>query len=160
MRISDWSSDVCSSDLCYAELASAEPGAGGDYHYLMRAFGPRPAFLYAWSRLAVIQSGSIALLAFIFGDYATALYSLGPYSNAIYAGLVVLAVTLLNCAGIYFGTRAQNWLTIAEVLGLLVIIVDGLLLGPEASSQTGVAGEASFGKIGRAAGGERGGEAG
>src|SRR3546814_7200548 len=82
--------------LCYAELASAEPGAGGDYHYLMRAFGPRPAFLYAWSRLAVIQSGSIALLAFIFGDYATALYNLGPYSNAIYAGLVVLAVTLLK----------------------------------------------------------------
>src|SRR3546814_11050775 len=91
----------------------------------MRAFGPRPAFLYAWSRLAVIQSGSIALLAFIFGDYATALYSLGHYSNAIYAGLVVLAVTLLNCAGIYFGTRAQNWLTNAEVLGLLVLIVDG-----------------------------------
>ena len=131
--------------LCYAELASAEPGAGGDYHYLMRAFGPRPAFLYAWSRLAVIQSGSIALLAFIFGDYATALYTLGPYSNAIFAGLVVLAVTLLNCAGIYFGTRAQNWLTIAEVLGLLVIIVAGLLLVPEASPQPVVGGDASFG---------------
>src|SRR3546814_1524874 len=74
--------------LCYAELASAEPGAGGDYHYLMRAFGPRPAFLYAWSRLAVIQSGSIALLAFIFGDrseeHTSELQSLMRISYAVF----------------------------------------------------------------------------
>src|SRR5688572_16574533 len=57
--------------LCYAELASAEPSAGGDYHFLVRAFGQRTAFLYAWARLAVIQTGSIALLAYIFGDYAS-----------------------------------------------------------------------------------------
>src|SRR3546814_9813353 len=27
--------------LCYAELAAIEASAGGDYHYLMRAFGQR-----------------------------------------------------------------------------------------------------------------------
>src|SRR3546814_4617525 len=73
--------------LCYAELASAEPGAGGDYHCLMRAFGPRPAFLYAWSRLAVIQSGSIALLAFIFGrseEHTSELQSLMRISYAVF----------------------------------------------------------------------------
>jgi amino acid transporter len=54
--------------LCYAELATAYPDAGGDYHFLRRAFGDRLAFLFAWARLAVIQTGSIALLAFIVGD--------------------------------------------------------------------------------------------
>src|SRR5512132_27787 len=39
--------------LCYAELASAYPSAGGDYHYLARAFGRRSAFLFAWARLCV-----------------------------------------------------------------------------------------------------------
>src|SRR3546814_5048941 len=32
--------------LCSAALASAETGAGGSYHSLLRAVGPRPAFLY------------------------------------------------------------------------------------------------------------------
>src|SRR3546814_2397412 len=102
MRINGWSSDVCSSDLsiigalCYAELGAIEASAGGDYHYLMRAFGQRLAFLYAWARLSVIQTGSIALLAFIFGDYATQILSLGPLSSAIYGALVILVITTLN----------------------------------------------------------------
>src|SRR5262245_22063606 len=57
--------------LCDTELASAYPHAGGDYHYLTRAFGPRLSFLFAWARMSVTQTGSIALLAFVFGDYAT-----------------------------------------------------------------------------------------
>src|SRR6266851_3512190 len=57
--------------LCYAELAAAYPSPGGDYHYLARAFGIRLAFLFAWARITVIQTGSIALLAFVIGDYAT-----------------------------------------------------------------------------------------
>jgi basic amino acid/polyamine antiporter, APA family len=51
--------------LCYAELATAYPDAGGNYHYLMRAFGRNLAFLFAWARMTVIQTGSIALMAFI-----------------------------------------------------------------------------------------------
>ena len=55
--------------LCYAEMAAAFPSAGGDYHFLRRAFGRHLAFLFAWARLSVITTGSIALLAFVFGDY-------------------------------------------------------------------------------------------
>src|SRR5690606_27125497 len=82
--------------LCYAELASTFPSAGGDYHFLRRAFGGRFAFLFAWARMSVIQTGSVAILSFIFGDYATQLYSLGPYSPMIYAGLVIAVLTLIN----------------------------------------------------------------
>src|SRR5687768_16206004 len=72
--------------LCYAELASAYPSTGGDYHYLHRAFGRGPAFLFAWSRLTVMQTGSIALLAFVFGDYAAAALPLaGQHSASVYA---------------------------------------------------------------------------
>src|SRR5918992_2444618 len=59
--------------LCYAELAATYPSAGGEYHFLTRAFGPRIGFLCAWSRLTVIQTGSIAFLAFLVGDYAVAI---------------------------------------------------------------------------------------
>src|ERR671933_827724 len=71
--------------LCYAELASAYPHAGGDYHYLARSFGRDIALLFAWARLAVIQTGSIAILAFVFGDYAAQLLPLGARGPSIYA---------------------------------------------------------------------------
>lgn len=114
--------------LCYAELATAYPHAGGDYHFLTRAFGRPLSFLYAWARMSVVQTGSVALLAFIFGDYASQLLSLGPYSAAIYAVLVVVALTALNVAGVRQGSRAQNWLTGVEVFSLLLVIVAGLAL--------------------------------
>lgn len=131
--------------LCYAELASAEPNAGGDYHFLTRAFGQRVGFLYGWARLAVIQTGSIALLAFIFGDYASEILRLGPASSTIYAVLVVLLITTLNWAGIHFGSRTQNWLTIVEVLGLLLVAAAGLLFAPAAEASGSPVGEMSFG---------------
>lgn len=65
--------------LCYGELATAFPHSGGNYHYLMRAFGAKIAFLFAWARMAVIQTGSIATVAFVFGDYAAQLVNLGSY---------------------------------------------------------------------------------
>ena len=65
--------------LCYAELAITYPNIGGSYDYLKRAFGQWIAILFAWARLSVIQTGSIALLAFVFGDYASQLLRLGTF---------------------------------------------------------------------------------
>src|SRR5512145_327579 len=100
--------------LCYAELAAAYPSPGGDYHYLARAFGMRLAFLFAWARITVIQTGSIALLAFVIGDYATKLVPLGVSSAALYAALTVVVITGVHVVGVRQGRLVQNLLTIAE----------------------------------------------
>lgn len=113
--------------LCYGELATAYPHAGGNYHYLMRAFGSSVAFLFAWARMTVIQTGSIATVAFVFGDYATQLFRLGSYSPSIYAAFAVIMLTSLNIVGIEQGKWTQNWLSIAKVLGLLLVIVVGAI---------------------------------
>ncbi len=117
--------------LCYAELASTYPQAGGDYAYLKRAFGRRMAFLYAWARLAVIQTGSIVLLAFVAGDYLALLFDIGPWSSSLYAGLAVVVLTAINWLGVRQGTTAQNWLTVVEILGLVAIVVAAFLFAPE-----------------------------
>lgn len=119
--------------LCYAELASTYPSAGGDYHFLSRAFGRRLGFLYAWARLSVIQTGSMALLAYLFGDYAAELVPLGPFGPALYAAAAVIALTLLNWVHVRHGTGTQIWLTLLEVGGLVAIIAGGLLLAEPAS---------------------------
>ncbi|WP_373495373.1 APC family permease [Aquiflexum sp.] len=125
--------------LCYAELSTAFPNTGGDYYFLMRAFGKRIAFLFAWARMSVIQTGSIALLAFIFGDYASEIYKIGPRSSVVYAGFAVVVLTLVNLRGINMGTGAQKILTLLEILGLLVLIFVGLFIlspAPETAQVT------------------------
>src|SRR5206468_7482751 len=59
--------------LSNAELASMMPHTGGQYVFLQHAYGPFVAFLYGWALFAVIQSGSIAALAYVFAEYTTRL---------------------------------------------------------------------------------------
>lgn len=124
--------------LCYGELATAYPHAGGDYHYLHRAFGGRLAFLFAWARMVVIQTGSIALLAFVFGDYASQLWDLGAFSSARYAAGAIVVLTGLNAVGVRLGKGAQRWLTAATIGGLLVVAAVGLFMAPEPASFEGM----------------------
>jgi basic amino acid/polyamine antiporter, APA family len=111
----------------YAELATTYPHAGGDYYFLTRAFGRRLAFLFGWARMSVIQTGSITLFAFVVGDYASQIVSLGEYSPAIYATLVVLVLTGLNILGVRLGTTTQNLLTAIQVLGMVLVILAGFM---------------------------------
>src|SRR5262244_351785 len=55
--------------LTYAELAAANPEAGGLYCYIRDGFGRLPAFLYGWSLFLVIASATIAALARAFARY-------------------------------------------------------------------------------------------
>jgi len=124
--------------LCYAELATAHPHAGGDYHFLHRAFGRRVSFLFAWARFSVITTGSIALLGFLFGDYMQQLLPLGAHGTAIYAAAAVAVLAVVNLRGLRMGATAQNWMTLLEVAGLLLIVLAGLALvfggAPEAAA--------------------------
>ena len=113
--------------LCYAEMATAFPHAGGDYHFLRRAYGRDLSFFFGWARVTVILTGSIALLSYVCGDYLTRVVSLGPYSSAIYAVLVVVALTAINLVGLRESARAQNILTIVEVGGLVLVVIAGFV---------------------------------
>lgn len=133
--------------LCYAELAAGWPHVGGDYHFLGRAYGERLAFLYAWARLAVIQTGSLALLAFIVGDYLQVIAPLGATGPAIWAGLAVIAVSAINWLGIRWGAAAQRWLTLVEVVGLVAIIVAGFAVAPAGAAPAPVSDGSAVGLV-------------
>lgn len=48
--------------LTYAELAAMRPQAGGEYVYIRDAYGPLPAFLYAWTWFVIAKPASIATI--------------------------------------------------------------------------------------------------
>jgi basic amino acid/polyamine antiporter, APA family len=112
--------------LCYAELSSAYPNTGGDYHFLTRSFGQSISFLFAWARMTVIQTGAIAIGAFLVGDYATRIWDLGAHSSAIYAALVVALLTAINMTGVRQGKLTQYVFTVPTVLGLLFVAAAGI----------------------------------
>jgi len=116
--------------LCYAELATTYPHSGGDYHYLTRAFGRKVGFLFVWSRMTVIQPGSIAMLAFVFGDYLSTILPLGGSAHSIYAALSVVILTALNLMGVQKGKWTQNLLTAIKVIGLFAVVLVGMMATP------------------------------
>src|SRR6266700_6436095 len=56
--------------LTNAEVASVIPETGGQYIYFERLYGPFTAYLYGWAVFVVIQTGSIAAVAYVFAEYA------------------------------------------------------------------------------------------
>jgi APA family basic amino acid/polyamine antiporter len=112
--------------LVYAELAARHPGTGGEYTFLTRGLGRAAGFLFAWSRMTVIQTGAIAAVAFVFGEYATQVAPLGTYSTAIWAAVSVGALTLLNLAGTLQSKTLQKVMEIILIASLLGLAVLGM----------------------------------
>lgn len=115
--------------LCYAELATTYPRSGGDYVYLTRAYAPWVGFLFGWAQLAVILTGSIGMMAYVFADYAVVLFDAGPGATPLAASSAVVVLTLVNIAGAVPGKWAQNVFTTLKVVGLGAILVAGLFWG-------------------------------
>ena len=125
--------------LGYAELATAYPKEGGDYVYLSKAYGRWAGFLFGWAQLTVVRPGDIAVMAFAFATYGRAIYDpLAAHpqiSQRIFAGVPVLALTLINIAGVKQGKWTQNLLTTVKALGLLAIVVVAVA-GPRGTRTT------------------------
>ncbi len=112
--------------LCYAELATTYSRSGGEYNYLSRAFGPWAGFLFGWSQLAIIQTGSIGALSYVFAEYAAEVIQ-APKSSVVWFALgAVTMLTVLNMLGINAGRHTQKALVVAKLLGLLVLILAGM----------------------------------
>lgn len=115
--------------LVYAELASRFPETGGEYAFLRRGFGEGPAFVFAWSRMTVIQTGAIAAVSFVFGEYASQIVSFGAQSNAIWAAIGVAVLTGLNLLGTLQSKGLQKGMEILLIAALAAIAIGGIAVG-------------------------------
>jgi APA family basic amino acid/polyamine antiporter len=126
---------------CYAELAAMFPYAGGQYVFLREAFGPLVGFLYGWTLLLVIQTGTIAAVAVAFAKFlavlvpalgAAAAVDLGGIAisaQQLVAVAVIAALTWANLRGLSTGKGIQNAFTIAKIGALAAVIAMGLAFG-------------------------------
>jgi len=93
--------------------------------------------------MTVIQTGAIAAIAFVVGDYATQVFSLGDKSAAIYAAVAVIMITALNIIGTTESKWLQNILTAALALSILGVIIAGFTAATPAAIAAPAAAQSS-----------------
>jgi APA family basic amino acid/polyamine antiporter len=128
--------------LCYAELGAMMPQAGGEYRYLRRTFGPRPAFLSGGIALIGGFSAPIAAAAIAFATYVPGggrepwfvlelfgrpTFTFSPATLLAVGVVVVLSLVHYHSVGL--GRRVQNLLTVFKIGVILLFAVGGLWLG-------------------------------
>jgi len=107
--------------LTYAELAAANPEAGGLYCYIRDGFGRLSAFLYGWCLFLVIASGSVAALARVFSEYLATVLPISPVGQTMIAVVMIAIVTAVNVWGTRKSSDLQNWTTLVKV-GIIVLL--------------------------------------
>jgi APA family basic amino acid/polyamine antiporter len=139
--------------LCCAELAAMMPHAGGQYVFLREAYGPPAGFLFGWSLLLVIQTGTIAAVAVAFARFMGVLapqvsesnyiiapthlfgsYAISLSTAQLVAVILILLLTLTNTRGLKTGKLIQNTFTFTKTAALIGLILVGLLLGRNSQS--------------------------
>jgi APA family basic amino acid/polyamine antiporter len=128
--------------LAYGELAVMMPQAGGQYVYLREAYGGMWAFMFGWTLLLVIQTGTIAAVAVAFARFGAVMWpalsqriwlgsgGVGLSGERVGAIAVIVFLTLANLRGLDVGRWLQNTFTSAKAISLAVIGVVGCILLP------------------------------
>ena len=134
--------------LCCAELAAMMPRAGGQYVFLREAYGPAAGFLFGWSLLLVIQTGTIAAVAVAFARFMGVLapqisesnyliapkplffgYAISLSTAQLVAIVLIIVLTISNTRGLKTGKLIQNTFTFTKTAALIGLILVGLFLG-------------------------------
>ncbi|KAI1285497.1 Y+L amino acid transporter 2 [Halotydeus destructor] len=116
--------------ICFAELGTTITRSGGDYAYIMEAFGPLPAFLNLWITLAMVRPAMMAISALTFSVYILApLYPDCPPPVSLLrltSATCLCFLAYINCRSVRWAMNLQGAFTLAKCLALFVIIVSGL----------------------------------
>ncbi|KAF0299047.1 Y+L amino acid transporter 1 [Amphibalanus amphitrite] len=118
--------------LCYAELGTTIPKSGGDYAYILEAFGPLPAFLFLWDANLIFVPTTNAIMGLTFGNYVLQPFfpncDVNSASVRLLAAAAICILTFVNCYNVKVTARLQNVFMVTKVSALLLVIIVGLVV--------------------------------
>jgi basic amino acid/polyamine antiporter, APA family len=142
--------------LTNAEIAGLLPRAGGQYVYFREMYGRFFGYLYGWSVFSVIQTASIAAIAYVFSGYLEFFFPMPHLSESWEAWgfslkwgeqvlldcyplkdiglkmttiLLIMFLSTVNFFGVVFGGMVQNIFTVLKNVAIAFIVVVALLWG-------------------------------
>ncbi|VDI07870.1 solute carrier family 7 (L-type amino acid transporter), member 5 [Mytilus galloprovincialis] len=118
--------------LCYAELGTTITRSGGDYAYILDAFGPCLAFLQLWVNLIIIRPTAQAVVSLTFAYYVLqpGFETCDPPKIAVrfLAAICISILTFINVFSVRAATRIQDVFTVAKILALIIITLTGFVM--------------------------------
>ncbi|NCQ17261.1 MAG: amino acid permease [Ignavibacteria bacterium CG_4_8_14_3_um_filter_37_9] len=143
--------------LVNSEIAGMIDATGGQFMYFKEMYGDFTAYLYGWSILAVIQTGSQAAIAYVFAEYLGYFFKLPeaskyfqdfslymPFVGAIHpfvdfgtkavAILCILFLTGVNYVGVVFGGLVQTIITFIKIASIILLAFVLLIFGNGSSA--------------------------
>jgi APA family basic amino acid/polyamine antiporter len=139
--------------LTNTEISGMITETGGQYIYFQKMYGDFVAYLYGWSMFAVVQTGSIASITYVFAEYSQYFFTLPRFSEGtekyfeifipfigyiyplqnigvkILAILVINLLTAVNYFGVVFGGGVAAFFTTMKVLAILILVGLGFTIG-------------------------------
>lgn len=116
-----------------AELGAMLPQSGGQYVYAKRALGNYAGFVVGWSDW-LSTCGTVALVAIVIGEYASAFWSVLAGRASYIAAIVVLFFAALQWRGINWGSRVQNLTSLLKALAFVALVVACFAFGGDQPS--------------------------
>ena len=116
--------------MSYAEVAAMRPRVGGEYAFLLDAYGPLTAFLYTWTWTMIAKPASIATIAAglmrVLGTFpAFAFLDHAVFGHLLWSQVMAIAatwlITGLNIVSTRDSAQVQTLLTWLKALMILVI---------------------------------------
>lgn len=116
--------------LTNAEVSGILPRAGGQYVYFREMYGKFTAYLYGWSTFSVIQTASIAAIAYIFSEYLGNFFTMPHLPQRLEEwgfSIPIQGVSVLDCYPLK--DIGVKFTTIFLIMFLSIINYFGVVLG-------------------------------
>jgi APA family basic amino acid/polyamine antiporter len=122
--------------MTYAEIAAERPRYGGEYAFLLEAYGDLAGFLYMWTQVTVAKPSSLATiaagLARVLGTFGIFGFFARPaFAHLLWGQIFAISVTWLIAGLNIIGTRksANVQLMLTWLKGLLIVLIAGFCFG-------------------------------
>ncbi|XP_060736171.1 b(0,+)-type amino acid transporter 1-like [Tachysurus vachellii] len=116
--------------LTYAELGTMFRESGGEFIYILRIYGPLPAFFLAFTKIVVMKPLSIVAISLSLAQYAVAPFYPGCMPPTLVvkclAAACILVVATINMLNVRFAMTIQVIFLVVKVAGLMVIVIGGI----------------------------------
>lgn len=129
-----------------AEVAGMYKSTGGQYLYFKDMYGDFIAYIFGWSVLAVILTGSQAAIAYVFAEYlgyfftypeapslikdfsiyiplVGNIFPFEEFGTKIVAILSIVFLTWVNYIGVFFGGIVQTVVTYIKIVAMIGLIL-------------------------------------
>lgn len=132
--------------LTNAEIAGMITATGGQYIFFEKMYGELVAYLYGWAIFAVIQTGSIASISYVFSEYTQYFIELPRFAKEIETGVkifipavgyifplenigvkgltifLIFGLSLVNYFGVKFGGIVSAFFTFMKIAAILALV--------------------------------------